>query len=48
MTVQAVKLPQAGFGDFLVDTRVSRLKGKRDDNKAVYFVDIICDSAGHK
>jgi len=48
MTVQTVKLAQAGFGDFLVDTGVSRLKGKRDDNKEVYFVDTICNSAGHK
>jgi hypothetical protein len=31
--VEAVKLAQAGFGDFLADTRVRRLKGKRDDNK---------------
>ena len=39
---------QAGFGCFLADTRVSRLKGKRDHNKEVYFVDTFCNSAGHK
>ena len=39
-----MKLAQAGFGDFLVDTGVSRLKGKRDDNKEVYFVDTICNT----
>jgi len=43
-----VKLAQAEFGDFLADTRVRKLKGKRDDNKDVYFVDTICNSAGHK
>ena len=48
MGVQAVKLAQAGFGDFLADNRVSRLKGKCDDNKEVYFVDTICNIAGHK
>ena len=48
MTLQTVKLAQAKFGDFLVDTGVSRLKGKRDDNKEVYIVDTICNSAGHK
>ena len=48
MRVQTVKLAQAGFGDFLVDTGVSRLKWKCDDNKEVYFVDTICNSAGHK
>ena len=48
MRVEAVKLAQAGFGDFLADTRVGRLKGKRDDNKEVYFVDTISNSAGHK
>ena len=46
-----MKLAQAGFGDFLAmflaDTGVSRLKGKRDGNKEVYFVDTICNSAGH-
>ena len=47
MRVEAVKLAQAGFGDFLADTGVSRLKGKRDGNKEVYFVDTICNSAGH-
>jgi len=35
MRVGAVKLAQAGFGDFLADTRVRRLKGKLDDNKEV-------------
>jgi len=48
MRVEAVKLVQAGFGDFLADTRVGRLKGKRDDNKEVYSVDTICNSAEHK
>ena len=46
--VEAVKLAQAGFGDFLTDSGVSRLKGKRDGNKEVHFVDTICDSTGHK
>jgi len=31
-----------------VGTGVSRLKGKRDGNKKVYFVDTIYNSAGHK
>jgi hypothetical protein len=35
MRVQAVKLAQAGFGDFLADTRVRKLKVERDDNKEV-------------
>jgi len=48
MTVEAVNLTQAGFGDFLTDSGVSRLKGKRDDNTEVYLVDTICNSAGHK
>ena len=43
-----MKLGQAGFGDFLVDIGVTRLKGKRDGNKEVYSVDTICNSAGHK
>jgi len=43
-----VKLAQAGFGDFLTDTLVNRLKGKRDGNKEVYFVDTISNSAGQK
>jgi len=43
-----VKLDRAGFEDFLADTRVSWLKGKRDDNKEVYSVDTISNSAGHK
>jgi len=34
--------------DFLVDTGVSRLKGKCDDNKEVHFVDTISKSAVHK
>ena len=46
--LEAVKLAQAGFGDFLVDTGVSRLKGKCDDNKEVHFVDTISKSAVHK
>jgi len=48
MSVQAVKRAQAGFGDFLVDSGVSRLKGKCDDSKEVCFVDTICNCAGHK
>ena len=48
MRIEAVKLPQAGFGNFLEDTRVRKLKGKRDDNNEVYIVDTICNSAGHK
>jgi len=48
MRVEAAKLAQAGFGDFLAETRVSRLKRKRDDNKEVYFVDTISNSAVHK
>jgi len=48
MRVEAVKLAQAGFWDFLADTRVNRLNGKSDDNKEVYFVDKIPNSAGHK
>ena len=43
-----MKLAQAGFEDFLADTRVRRLKEKRDDNKEVYFVDTICNNAGQK
>jgi len=48
MTGEAVKLAQAGVGDFLADTGVSRLKGKRDGNKEVYFVGTICNSTGYK
>jgi len=48
MRLEAVKLAQAGFGDFLADTRVSRLKGNRDDNTEVYFACTISNSAGHK
>jgi len=36
--VEAVKLAQAGFGDFLADNRVRSLKGKRDGNREVYRV----------
>ena len=35
MTVEVVELAQAGFGDFLADSGVSRLKGSRDGNKEV-------------
>jgi len=48
MRVETMKLAQAGFGDFLADARVSRLKGKCDDNKEAYFVNTISNSAGHK
>jgi len=41
-----MKLDRLGL-DFLADTRVSRLKGKCGDNKEVYFVDTISNSAGH-
>ena len=30
-----MKLAQAGFGDFLADTRVRKLKRKHEDNKEV-------------
>jgi len=33
-----VKFAQTGFGDVLPEARVSRLKGKRDDNKEVYWL----------
>ena len=33
-----MKLAQAGFGDFLADGRVSRLKGRCDDNREVYWL----------
>ena len=46
--VEAVKLAQAAFGDFLADTCVRKLKGERDDDKEVYFVDTISNSADHK
>jgi len=46
--VEAVKVAQAVFGDFLADTGVSRLKRKRDGNKEVYFIDTISNSVGHK
>ena len=42
-----MKLAQAGFG-LLSRQGVSRLKGKRDGNKEVYFVATISNSAGHK
>jgi len=46
--VEAVKLAQAGFGDFLADTRARKLKAKCDDNKDLNFVDKISNSAGHR
>jgi len=36
MREEAAKLAQSGFGDFLADSSVSRLKGKRDGNKEVF------------
>jgi hypothetical protein len=48
MRVETVKLAKALFGDFLADTHVSRWKGKRVDNKEVYIVDTICNSARYK
>ena len=33
---EVVNLGQAGFGDFVPDGRVRRLKGKCDENKDVY------------
>ena len=36
--VEVAKLEHAGFGDFLADARVGRLKGKCDDNKQVYWL----------
>ena len=48
LIVEAVKLAQAGFEDFLADTRVRKLKAERDGNKEVYFVNKISNSAGHK
>ena len=42
-----MNLAHAGFGNFLADTRVNMLKGKHDDNKEVYFVDAISNSARH-
>ena len=35
LIVEAVKLAQAGFEDFLADTRVRKLKVERDGNKEV-------------
>ena len=43
-----MKLAQAGFGDFLADTRVRRLKGERDILKRYNFVGTISNGAGHK
>jgi len=48
MRLEAVKRAQAGFGEFLADSLMCRLEGKRDDNKEEYFVAKICNSAGHK
>ena len=48
MRVEAVKLAQAGFGNFLAGTCVNRLKEKRDGNKEGDFIDTICNSAGHR
>ena len=42
--VEAVKLAQAAFGDFLADICVRKLKGERDGNKEVYFVDTVPDT----
>ena len=36
--VESAKLVQAVFGDFLSDARVSRLKGKCDENNEVYWL----------
>ena len=36
------------WGLLIADTRVSKLKGKCDGNIEVYFVDTICNCAGHK
>ena len=33
-----MKIAQPGFGDFLADVRVSRLKGKRCDSKEVHWL----------
>jgi hypothetical protein len=48
--IEAVKLAQARFGETSWLTPVwGSWKGKRDgDNKEVYFVDKISNSAGHK
>ena len=43
-----MRLAQAGFGDFLADTRVRKLKGERNILKRCNFVDKISNSAGHK
>ena len=37
-TLEGVNLGQAGFGDFLADSCVGRLKGRCDDNKEVYWL----------
>ena len=44
MTLEAVKLAQAGFGDFVPDTGVSRLKGKACVSEEVYIGDTIGDT----
>ena len=36
--VEAAKLLQAGFGDYLADAYVGRLKGMCGDNKEVYWL----------
>ena len=38
ISVEATKLSQTGFEDFLADLRVSRLKGKCDANKEVFYL----------
>ena len=43
-----MKLAQAGFGDFLADSCLKKLKRKRAINKEVYFADTVSNSAGHK
>ena len=48
MRVETEKLAKTGFGYFLADSRVRKLKRKRADNKEVYIVDKICNSAGQK
>ena len=44
--VEAVKQDRLGW-DFLVNTCVRKLKEKHDDNKEVYSVDTIYNSARH-
>ena len=43
-----MKLAQAGFEDFLVETRVRKLKGSVTIIKRCNFVDKISNSAGKK